>query len=278
VSSFLSSCHIASIGVTCEFTQLKRRKLSWKATSKFSRSWVGIPTKHIRYDNPTGAITAVVFRQGTQRQENDRWVLFRSHYGFDPFYCQPGIAEAHEKGRVEGEVGWFRRNRLSPWKLNDRIRIWEARDERRRINDRIRTIGQDFAAEQAGESRTGRTHAQRRLSGDVWRKSAKAEVMARNAKSRSMRASSRRTISSVLRELSRRSSSRAMSQPYEGPATAAQGTAHRSSTRFSGTGPKAFLLLYTFYISNHSGGVLMARRPPLSEEAAGRPRTLNGPP
>ena len=115
----------------------------------------GVPTKHIRYDNLTSAVTAVVFGQGRQRQENDRWVLFRSHYGFDPFYCQPGLDGAHEKGGVEGEVGWFRRNRLSPMpvaesldELNDRIRVWEAQDDARRINDRIRTIGQDFAAEQ----------------------------------------------------------------------------------------------------------------------------------
>ena len=71
----------------------------------------GVPTRHIRYDNLTSAVTAVVFGQGRQRQENDRWVLFRSLYGFDAFYCQPGIAGAHEKGGVEGEVGWFRRNR-----------------------------------------------------------------------------------------------------------------------------------------------------------------------
>jgi hypothetical protein len=114
-----------------------------------------VPVRHIRYDNLTSAVSAVVFGQGRRRQENDRWVLFRSHYGFDPFYCQPGIDGAHEKGGVEGEVGWFRRNRLSPMpvtesldELNDRIRIWEAQDDARRINDRIRTIGQDFAAEQ----------------------------------------------------------------------------------------------------------------------------------
>ena len=113
-----------------------------------------IPVKHIRYDNLTAAVTAVVFDQGRARKENDRWVLFRSHYGFDAFYCQPGIAGAHEKGGVEGEVGRFRRNRLSPMpavdsldELNNRIRAWEEVDERRRINDRIRTIGEDFAAE-----------------------------------------------------------------------------------------------------------------------------------
>lgn len=115
----------------------------------------GVPVRHIRYDNLTSAVTAVVFGQGRRRQENDRWVLFRSHYGFDAFYCQPGIAGAHEKGGVEGEVGWFRRNRLSPMpvvesldQLNDRIRAWEASDDRRRITDRIRTIGQDFETEQ----------------------------------------------------------------------------------------------------------------------------------
>lgn len=115
----------------------------------------GVPFKHIRYDNLTSAVTAVVFGRGRQRQENERWILFRSHYGFDSFYCQPGIAGAHEKGGVEGEVGWFRRNRLSPMPvckslndLNDRIRAWEVQDDSRRINDRIRTIGQDFASEQ----------------------------------------------------------------------------------------------------------------------------------
>jgi transposase len=114
----------------------------------------GVPVRHIRYDNLTSAVRAVVFGQGRQREENERWLLFRSHFGFDSFYCQPGIAGAHEKGGVEGEVGWFRRNRLSPMpvvesldELNDRIRVWEAMDDRRRINDRIRTIGQDFEIE-----------------------------------------------------------------------------------------------------------------------------------
>lgn len=56
---------------------------------------------------------------------------------------------------MEGEVGRFRRNRLSPIpevdsldELNERIRGWEADDDHRRIADRIRTIDEDFAAEQ----------------------------------------------------------------------------------------------------------------------------------
>lgn len=116
----------------------------------------GVPTRHIRYDNLTSAVAAVL--HGTtdrRRTENQRWVLFRSHYGFDAFYCQPGIAGAHEKGGVEGEVGRFRRNRLTPMpvvdsldELNDRIRGWEAEDDGRRIGDRVRTVGEDFAVEQ----------------------------------------------------------------------------------------------------------------------------------
>lgn len=114
----------------------------------------GVPTRHIKYDNLTCAVSAVIQGSGRARNENDRWVLFRSHYGFDAFYCQPGIDGAHEKGGVEGAVGWFRRNHLTPMpevahldELNERIKGWEAADEARRISGRIHTIGYDFAAE-----------------------------------------------------------------------------------------------------------------------------------
>ena len=115
----------------------------------------GIPTRHIRYDNLTAAVTTVIYGSGRQRTENERWVLFRSHYGFDAFYCQPGIDGAHEKGGVEGEVGRFRRAHLSPMpvvnsldELNEQIRDWDRKDDARRVGDRIRTVGQDFAVEQ----------------------------------------------------------------------------------------------------------------------------------
>jgi transposase len=115
----------------------------------------GIPTRHIKYDNLTAAVQSVLYGKGRSRVENDRWVLFRSHYGFDAFYCQPGIEGAHEKGGVEGEVGRFRRTWLSPMpevdslaQLNEQIRGWDARDNGRRINTRIRTVGEDFTVEQ----------------------------------------------------------------------------------------------------------------------------------
>ena len=74
----------------------------------------GVPVRHIKYDNLTSAVTTVIYGTGRRRTENPRWVLFRSHYGFDAFYCLPGIDGAHEKGGVEGEVGRFRRTWLSP--------------------------------------------------------------------------------------------------------------------------------------------------------------------
>lgn len=113
----------------------------------------GVPTRHIRYDNLTSVVTAVLHGRNRRRTENQRWIMFRSHYGFDAFYCQPGSSGAHEKGGVEGEVGRFRRNRLTPMpegdsldELNDRIRSWETDDNDRRIGDRVRTVGDDFAA------------------------------------------------------------------------------------------------------------------------------------
>lgn len=115
-----------------------------------------VPRLQIKYDNLTAAVKRVLIGEGRGRVENDRWVLFRSHYGFDPFYCLPGVDGAHEKGGVEGDVGRFRRTWLSPMpvtdsldELNDRLRSWDARDENRRITGKTTTVAADFAADQA---------------------------------------------------------------------------------------------------------------------------------
>lgn len=73
----------------------------------------GVPAGKIRYDNLKAAVAQVIgFSQ--QRVETDRWIAFRSHFDVDAFYCQPGIKGAHEKGGVEGDIGFFRRNHLVP--------------------------------------------------------------------------------------------------------------------------------------------------------------------
>lgn len=109
----------------------------------------GVPTGQIKYDNLSPAVSTVL--SGRARVETARWALFRSHYGFDAFYCEPGVDGAHEKGGIEGEVGRFRRTWLSPMpvvdslaELNARIRDWDLRDENRRIGQKITTVAHDY--------------------------------------------------------------------------------------------------------------------------------------
>ncbi|WP_427925258.1 IS21 family transposase [Streptomyces sp. cg40] len=113
----------------------------------------GVPAGQVRYDNLTPAVRKVVFRSRL-REENPRWTAMREFYGFTAFYCEPGLRGAHEKGGVEGQVGYFRRNYLTPVprvetleELNCRIAEFEDRETGGRIGSRIRTIGQDFARE-----------------------------------------------------------------------------------------------------------------------------------
>ena len=68
--------------------------------------------RRVRYDNLKTAVVKIL--SGRDRMENERFIGLRSHYGFESFFCEPGITGAHEKGGVEGDIGWFRRNHLTP--------------------------------------------------------------------------------------------------------------------------------------------------------------------
>lgn len=86
----------------------------------------GVPAGKIRYDNLKSAV-ATVLGFSRLRVETERWTAFRSHWGVDAFYCQPGIGGAHEKGGVEGQIGWFRRNHLVPVPDVDSIQALNTR-------------------------------------------------------------------------------------------------------------------------------------------------------
>jgi hypothetical protein len=112
----------------------------------------GVPWRHIRYDNLKPAVLKVM--KGRDRKEQSRWLAFRSWYGFEAFYCEPGIGGAHEKGGVEGEIGRYRRNFLVPvprvrslQELNERLAEADEIDDRRHIEFRQNTVAADFAAE-----------------------------------------------------------------------------------------------------------------------------------
>ena len=112
----------------------------------------GVPTAMIRYDNLKPAVIRVLL--GRERWENERFIALRSHYGYDSFYCTPGIEGAHEKGGVEGEIGRFRRRHLTPVPhvgslaaLNQALAAADARDQGRRIAARTETVGAAAARE-----------------------------------------------------------------------------------------------------------------------------------
>ncbi len=112
----------------------------------------GVPVGMIRYDNLKPAVIRVAL--GRDRFEHPRFVGLRSHYGFDSFYCMPGIDGAHEKGGVEGEIGRFRRRHLTPVPhvgslaaLNRALAAADARDDARRIGARAETVGAAAARE-----------------------------------------------------------------------------------------------------------------------------------
>jgi transposase len=111
----------------------------------------GVPGR-VRYDNLKPAVVRVL--KGRDRTESERFTALRSHYGFDSFFCRPGIEGAHEKGGVEGEIGRFRRRHLVPVPkvaslaaLNDLIATGDRLDDDRVITGRPMTIGAAFETE-----------------------------------------------------------------------------------------------------------------------------------
>jgi transposase len=111
----------------------------------------GVPAL-LRYDNLKPAVVRVC--KGRDRAESERFIALRSHYGFDSFFCRPGLAGAHEKGGVEGEIGRFRRRHLVPVpnlrslaELNTLLAAADVLDDARVITGRPVTVAAAFAAE-----------------------------------------------------------------------------------------------------------------------------------
>jgi transposase len=66
--------------------------------------------QRLRYDNLSSAVKKIL--RGYEREQTARFIAFRSHWRYKAEFCTPG--EGHEKGGVEGEVGYFRRNHWVP--------------------------------------------------------------------------------------------------------------------------------------------------------------------
>lgn len=100
--------------------------------------------RRMRYDNLPLAVRKIL--RGYQRKQTERFVEFRSHWGFESEFCNP--SRGNEKGGVEGEVGYFRRNHLTPvpefsdwYELNEYLLACCHKDATRRISGKEHAVG-----------------------------------------------------------------------------------------------------------------------------------------
>jgi len=98
----------------------------------------------LRYDNLKLAVKKIL--RGFRPEETARFIAFRSHWRFSSEFCTP--YEAHEKGGIESEAGYFRRNHWVPIpkardlaELNTQLLAACHDDERRQIAGRSQAVG-----------------------------------------------------------------------------------------------------------------------------------------
>jgi hypothetical protein len=110
----------------------------------------GVPHT-ITYDNLKTAVGRIL--KGRNRQEQDHFITFRSHYLFASRFCTPG--KGHEKGGVEHGVKYVRQNYLVPLpevgdyaELNAWLRERCLQDDQRQVSRQPQSIGTMWAEEQ----------------------------------------------------------------------------------------------------------------------------------
>lgn len=109
----------------------------------------GVPQR-ISYDNLKAAVQRVL--EGRKRQEQESFIVFRSHYLFESHFCTLG--QGHEKGGVEHGVGFGRRNFMVPLpdvacfeELNAHLLDKCLADDQRQVEGQKVTIGEAWEME-----------------------------------------------------------------------------------------------------------------------------------
>ena len=113
--------------------------------------FLGAVPRVLVYDNLKVAVKRIL--EGRNREEQASFVAFRSHYLFESRFCTP--RQGHEKGLVEGLVGYARRNWLVPvpefatWDELNAYLVAKCRAEgQRRLRGMELPIAEAFALEQ----------------------------------------------------------------------------------------------------------------------------------
>ena len=111
---------------------------------EFAFRYFGGVFKLLRFDNLKSAVKKVL--RGYQREETSRFIAFRSHWRFQSEFCNP--ARGNEKGGIEGEGGYFRRNHWVPLpqardleELNAYLERCCQQDQQRILHGRTETVG-----------------------------------------------------------------------------------------------------------------------------------------
>jgi hypothetical protein len=100
--------------------------------------------RQLRYDNLKSAVKRIL--RGHQREETSRFIAFRSHWRFQSEFCNP--ARGNEKGGIESEGGYFRRNHWVPLpevrdlaELNAYLDLCCHKDQQRILSSRTDAVG-----------------------------------------------------------------------------------------------------------------------------------------
>ncbi len=119
---------------------------------EYAFDYFGGVFRTLRYDNMTSVVKKIL--RGRQRIETDRIIAFRSHWRYQSEYCNP--AKGNEKGGVEGELGWYRRNCLVPVPeakdlaaLNEHLLAACVANRARTIQGKSMTVGEASQQERA---------------------------------------------------------------------------------------------------------------------------------
>ena len=130
-------------GRCIEGIRVRRSKRFFEAHEKAFEFFGGV-FHRLRYDNLSLAVRKIL--RGHQREQTERFIMFRSHWSFESEFCNP--SRGNEKGGVESEVGYFRRNHWTPvpeftdWEeLNDYLLTCCRKEEKRHISGKAHAVG-----------------------------------------------------------------------------------------------------------------------------------------